>query len=81
MARTVTLTCDFCGKLIESVACKMYLAPILPGKTITSFQGQYTHYGDACNECMVKFQEKMKRRQARNNGNGGKPKKSKRVKR
>jgi hypothetical protein len=72
MARKVTLNCDNCGKEIEAVTAKLYLAPILPGKTITSFQSQYSHYGDLCDECTPKFQELLKRRQPRKNNSNGK---------
>lgn len=72
MARKTTTECDFCGKAIEQVAAKLYLAPVLPGKASTSFMSGYSHYSDVCEECMtIKFLPKMTRRVARStNGNG-----------
>lgn len=65
MTRKFTLVCDYCGKEIEKVVAKLYLAPILPGKTIQSYQSQYTHHGDLCSDCVVKFEGKLKKRQSR----------------
>lgn len=65
MGKRVTLNCDSCGKEIEKVVAKLYLAPVLPGKTITSFQSQYTHYGDLCEDCVVRFTVKLRKRQPR----------------
>lgn len=60
--------CDFCGKRVEQVAFKIYAAPVLPGKSSTSFMSGYSHYADACGDCASKLLERMIKRQSRNNG-------------
>lgn len=65
MGRKVTLVCDLCDKEIEKVVAKLYLAPILPNKTITSYQSLYSHHADLCEECAQLMMGKMKKRQRR----------------
>lgn len=75
MARNTTLRCDICGKAIEQVAGKVYIAPIVPGRAI-SYMSAYSHSGDACVECLTDLSKKLTKRKPRNgNGNGGKKKK------
>lgn len=65
MARAITLRCDLCGDEIPKVVSKLYLAPVAPGKTVTSFQSLYSHHGDLCSKCTVNMSGKLKKRQAR----------------
>lgn len=75
MGRKVTLNCDFCGKEVEIIGAKVYLAMILPGKALTSFMAGYSYYADICTDCMThKFVPKMKKRQARTTAKLGKKK-------
>lgn len=80
MGRKVTLVCDFCGKEVETVAAKLYLAPLLPNKTITSFQSQYSHYADACSDCASGLIDKMKKRKPRERKSNVTPLRGKRRK-
>lgn len=65
MGREVTLRCDFCGNPIEVANSKLYLAPVLPGNTTTSFQSKYSHWADACTSCAENLRVKMHQRKPR----------------
>lgn len=68
MTKTITNHCDFCGKAVERMAAKIYLAPVLPGKSNTSYQSAYSHSADVCNDCLTTdFLPKMTKRQPRSN--------------
>lgn len=70
------LSCDFCGKSVETISAKYYRAPTLPGKAQVSFMSSYSHYSDACSECDEKLLKRMTKRKARphtNNNNRQKP--------
>lgn len=69
MGREVIFKCDWCGKPIEKAAAKLYLAPILPGKSIQSYQSQYTHSADLCGSCASGVEPKMTRRKRRSSSN------------
>lgn len=74
MGRKITVTCNICGKEIEKVHSKLYLAPVLPGKSMVSFMASYSHYADVCSECVGKLIPKMIKRQPRVNNGINKPK-------
>jgi hypothetical protein len=82
MARTETMTCDFCGKAIETVTMKLYAAPVIRGRASTSFMSGYSHYADVCDMCWEnEFKSKMQRRKQRpNGGTNGVPKRKKKAK-
>lgn len=65
MGRKLSLICDFCGKEMTRASGKVYLCPILPGKSLTSFQSSYTHSGDVCDECIQELIEKLTPRKSR----------------
>lgn len=69
---SVELKCDFCGHHMESVAAKIYLAPILPNKALHSYQAAYSHYADACERCASGLRSKMRPRKRRENKENGK---------
>lgn len=72
MARV--LKCDMCEKDMEKAAAKVYLSPVLPNHAMMSFQSNYSHHGDLCDECSTKMKRRFKRRQRReNNGKNKTP--------
>lgn len=72
MGRSVTITCNNCGNEVEQVAGKLYLAPVIPGRSSISVLSGYSHYGDLCGDCLEEFVGKLDRRKVRVNGNSKK---------
>lgn len=57
------LKCDYCLKTVERLAAKIYLAPIIPGKSATL--GSYSYSSECCADCSNTLIRKMNRRKAR----------------
>lgn len=74
MAREMILRCNLCSREIKNVAGKIYIAPAVPGRSI-SYMSAYSASGDLCTDCLKGLSEKLQRRKPRVNGNADKSRK------